>query len=70
MTKRSPGQAAAYAYGTEAQANGALFYEYQDDIADAYGYERWGMMPVTLRREARAAYNEGKAAEKKLQEEK
>ena len=37
--KLSPGQAAARYYGTEAQANpGSLFFEYQDDIADAYGY--------------------------------
>lgn len=62
------GRAAARYFGSECQANpGSTFYEYKDDIADHYGYERWEDMPRDLQTEAKAAFREGREAERSLQ---
>jgi hypothetical protein len=55
-------------FGTECQANPHLsFHDYIDDMAIAYGYEQWSELPNELKTEARAAFREGRAAEKELQ---
>jgi hypothetical protein len=62
--KKDPKVVARY-FGAECEANpGSGFFEYQEDIAIAYGKKRWGDLTPEQKREAYQAFLDGKRDEK------